>query len=235
MYPVKRTVLAAATFAAVTAGHLSAATLTVPGDANIFGAGHTSSPGGGELASSFSFASGQSLLTFSAVTGTVTLNGGTFNDPDGVGAAVSSSTTSSVGGISGIDAPNAGYLVGVFLTAAEPADPAPGILDFRTIGTSFSTLSPALDQTFFIGDGLTGDGTGATQQFVIPTGATRLFLGISDAGGYNGSPGSYGDNGGSFAATFTVVPEPRTWTLLLLGALAWPVRLLIRRRSAPAL
>jgi hypothetical protein len=47
-------------------------------------------------------------------------------------------------------------------------------------GTGFSTLSPLLDQAFFIGDGLTGNGTGSTQEFFVLTGAMELVLGISD-------------------------------------------------------
>ena len=88
---------------------------------------------------------------------------------------------------------------------------------------------------FFIGDGLTGNGTGAVQQFVVPTGATRLFLGIADAVGFNDvNHGYYGDNGGSFIATFdvqtnsTVIPVPAALPLLLsgLGLFGW----LSRRR-----
>ncbi len=98
---------------------------------------------------------------------------------------------------------------------------APSALDFTSIGTDFTALSPLLDQTFFIGDGLTGDGTGTTQVFHVPTGATTLYLGISDACGYNGGPGCYGDNYGSFAVPVTLhartaVPEPAS--LALLGA-----------------
>jgi hypothetical protein len=62
-------------------------------------------------------------------------------------------------------------------------------------------LAPALDQTFFVGDSLTGDDTGTQQTFSVPTGARALYLGISDACGWNGSPGCYFDNEGSFEAT----------------------------------
>ena len=93
-----------------------------------------------------------------------------------------------------------------------------------------------LDQTFFIGDGLTGNGTGSLQAFNVPAGAADLYLGISDAGGYNGSPGAYGDNLGSYSVNYstggsvvvTGTPEPGTLGLIataLLGA-----GLLVRRR-----
>jgi len=54
----------------------------------------------------------------------------------------------------------------------------------------------------------------------VPTGATTLYLGISDACGYNGSPSCYSDNGGSFTITVNGVsaaPEPSTWALMFAG------------------
>jgi hypothetical protein len=77
-------------------------------------------------------------------------------------------------------------------------------LNFNSIGTSFTTLSPKLNQLFFIGDGLTGDGAGATQKFKVPAGAKVLYLGIADANGYNGSPASYFNNAGDFVASYTI-------------------------------
>ena len=208
---------------AVLSSSSSADTLAIPGDANIFGAGHSTAPdpdghGGGALPPSVSFTAGANeVVTFSSVTGSVTLNGSTFNDPDGVGSQASSTDIASYQGISGIMAPNAGFLIGVFETNVEPADPAPAILDFTTIGTNFTTLSPAIDQTFFIGDGLTGDGTGTQQQFIVPADATALYLGIGDNLNPGDPPGYYSDNGGSFNATFNVVPEPSSFALVGIG------------------
>lgn len=172
-------------------------------------------------------AAGDSSFTFS-VTGTVILNHGSgdnSNDPDGVGAAVSQSSESGSGSISGITAPDAGYLVGVFLGAGGPSGPAPAALNFTAadIGTAFTSLSPLLDQVFFIGDGLTGDGTGTVQTFYVPAGATELYLGISDSCGYNGGPSCYGDNLHSFDVTYTPasgVPEASSLSLLACGLLA---------------
>ncbi|HME68245.1 MAG TPA: hypothetical protein VKM54_00015 [Myxococcota bacterium] len=84
---------------------------------------------------------------------------------------------------------------------------------------SFSSLSPLLKQPFFIGDGLTGNGSGSVQQFIVPAGATRLFLASGDAfGWYN--------NTGSFTLDVVAVPEPASLSLTALRgaaliALAW--------------
>lgn len=212
-------------------GLLADGFITVNAADNIYAAGTQSGLAGNFVGSSSGLVpvyidvSGENFLTFS-VTGTIIVNegsGNNVNDPDGVGAAVSTSSNTGYGSISGIEAPGAGYLVGVFIGPGGPSGPAPASLDF--IGnTSFTSLSPLLDQVFFIGDGLTGDGTGATQVFYVPAGATDLYLGISDAGGYNGPPtGGYGDNIDSFDVTYTSVPESSSLSLLACGliALGW--------------
>ena len=115
------------------------------------------------------------------------------------------------------------FLAGVFLTDAPPAAQAPASLDFSStaIGRSFTTLSPLLQQTFYIGDGLTGQGSGSTQSFLVPDDATRLFLGILDGAYFVGGPDYYDNHVGSFAVQGTVaVPEPATWVALVTGAVA---------------
>ena len=173
---------------------------------------------------------GASALTFS-VTGSVVLNeysGNTPNDPDGVGSAPSTSYNSGGNGLAGLTAPNAGFLTGAFVSGSLGTTPAP--LDFTVTGTGFASLSPLLQQAFFIGDGLTGDGTGTTQTFYVPTGATTLYLGISDACGYNGAPSCYYDNYGIFSVTVNgapgAVPEPASWALMLtgFGLVGWTLR-----------
>jgi hypothetical protein len=101
-------------------------------------------------------------------------------------------------GLSSLVVP-ANALVGVFVGGDVPSGTVPEGL-VMLAPNDFSTLSPLLQQTFFIGDGLTGTGSGAVQQVVVPTGATRLFLGSSDAEGAN-----Y-DNFGQFMVTVSTLP-----------------------------
>lgn len=78
-----------------------------------------------------------------------------------------------------------------------------------------------LNQALFIGDGLTGTGMGATQRFHAPLGAMRLFLGLVDGADFDGFPGLYNDNTGSYLATLDVastVAEPATGILIMVGS-----------------
>jgi hypothetical protein len=217
--------LAAILFPATT---LNAGTLTVNSTANIFGAGLSvppgtaspGSPGNGILPPSFTFASGGGqVLTFTSVTGTVSFNGATNCPPDGCTsgtAGVPGVDFNAQGGISGImdDPGDFFFLEGVFLTNS-PGSVAPATLDF-TGNENFASLSPLIGQTFFVGNGLTG--SAQTQIFNVPANATTLYLGFADASGFVGNPGSYNDNTGSLAATFTIgqsspSPEPESFLL----------------------
>lgn len=146
--------------------------------------------------------------------------GGLFG-PSGNGAAGSSLT--SLGAISGYKGPQ-GPLTGVFLDAGIPSTGLPpATLDFTPggIGIDFATLSPLLNQIFYIGDGVTAGGD--FQTFIAPTGATRLFLGIPDGFGFGGAPGAYDDNDGSYEVVLGInqipttgqVPEPSSMALAL--------------------
>src|SRR3972149_4557689 len=177
---------------------------TVDGKSDIFAAGLTSEPafdgGGGSLPIEISLSGGVTSVSFSA-TGQTNCCGSTPNSPPDGGSDLSPTDINNYGGISGIKAPNTMMLVGVFLGSGSPSSTSPSILDFNTIGMDFTTLSPELQQTFFVGDGLTSGGE--SQAFIVPTGATRLFLGIADAGGFKGDPSWYDDNTGSFEVTVT--------------------------------
>jgi hypothetical protein len=220
---------------------------TVNATDNIFGAGHsganaTPAPGGGgggTAPTGYALAPGTGrTLTFSGVTGNISINGGgTVTGPDG-GTYAAAENIDSFNGISGIQhTTKAGFLVGVFVGATEPADPAPAKLVFSDAGgggstaTSFTALAPLVVQTFFVGDGRTGTGSGAVQQFAVPDTATRLFLGFADGSFFVGPPGAYVDNQGSLTASFSVSPVPEPGTLALTG-LGLAAALYGRRRAA---
>jgi hypothetical protein len=117
----------------------------------------------------------------------------------------------------------------VFLDNNLPtASAAPATLDYSAIGTSFSSFSPLLKQVFFIGDGLTGTGTGTVQSFVVPDGATRLFLGDVDGYGWYNNGGSVSGTVVA-AAAVTSTPEPATGGLLASCAIGF-LGFLFRRK-----
>lgn len=152
-------------------------------------------------------------------------HGGTIYGPEGNGIPGSSSV-GSFGGISGYKGTQ-GALVGVFLDDSLPNGSAPATLDFSNggLGTNFSVLNPGIGQVFYIGNGV--NSSSQFQQFVAPTGATRVFFGITDAFGFNGAPGAFDDNDGSYRIRvginespnnpITPVPEPETYALMLAG------------------
>ena len=209
---------------------VKAAQLTISGDSNIFGAGKTSAPApgggtGGQLPPMYNFAAAAGkVLTFSNISGSVNFTAfpETSTKGNGDGNYMYGTNIFSYGGISGIRNDNAiGFLVGVFLNDSAPTGSGSLALDF-TNNTSFAELSPQLNQTFFIGDGLTGSGLGNIQRFLVPEQATRLFLGFADANGAQGAPGYYNDDTGSVVANFEIQPatEPVPEPCTMLGALA---------------
>jgi hypothetical protein len=126
-------------------------------------------------------------------------------------------------GISDIRAPIES-LVGVFLTDSAPNLSAPPEkLNFQTLGLDFASLSPELQQLFFIGDGRTADDV--VQEFSIPADASRLFLGTMD--GFE-----WWNNSGTITVDVAqVVPEPEIYAMLFAGlGLIW---FAARRRMVP--
>ena len=130
-----------------------------------------------------------------------------FYGPGGNGEAGSSLL--SLDGISGYAGPE-GALTGVFLSDEVPSiEPAPITLDFTPtgIGTDFATLSPLIGQVFYIGDGVRSNGE--VQTFIAPKGATRLALGVPDGFLFDGAPGAYDDNDGSYLVRVGINKNPR--------------------------
>lgn len=196
----------------------SADIVTVDAKAAIFDAGRDTPTLDGLLAPGIAVPTGTAYVTVPEVTGLVRAHPAlTWAGPDGNPDTLNDTDINSYAGISGIIHPNTLALLGVFLTDAPPENPAPDRLDFYDLTSNFTSLSPELGQAFFIGDGWT-DGA-VLQQFNVPAGATRLYLGLADAGWFTGDPGAYIDNEGSFDADvyFTAIPAPGSLALLGVG------------------
>ncbi len=127
-----------------------------------------------------------STLTFTA-SGNTSYTGGFCSAPPDGGCLITVNS-GPLNGISGAQAPG-DALLGVFTGPGVPGGTPPAALNFGGGNIAFSALSPLLDQAFFIGDGLTGTGSGTAQDFVVPAGASRLFLATADGAGasYNNS------------------------------------------------
>ena len=162
----------------------------------------------------FPAAPGQAL-TFSSVTRTWSCgNDATPNGPDGTDSGscyVNVNNFVPVGPFSGLEMTDFSRpLVGMFLADTLPTSAPPTLRFYWSdsspggIQTNFATLSPQIGQVFFIGDGLTGTGTGAIQAFSVPSTATHLYLGYVDLCSAGGPPGCYSDNSGSMTATFAI-------------------------------
>lgn len=130
--------------------------------------------------------------------------------PDGNNNYPTVSTDINAGqGVSAARHPRVMALLGVFTADAEPQNPSPQAVDFRTFGVDFAQITPELHQVFWIGDGRTS--ADALQRFAVPEGATRLYLGFADAPNFRGDPmpGAYSDNSGALSVTVSpVVVQP---------------------------
>ncbi len=181
------------------------AMVVVDGRADIFSSGLAAPDQGrgGRLPATLALAPGGGSVTFGKVKGVVGCVAGATTPPDGGDCAGGNTDIVPANGISGIkNHQHSQFLVGVFLGPTASTQ-APATLDFSTDakGEQFPELAPVIGQQFYIGDGLTS--AGASQRFVVPAGATRLFLAFSDAFGFQGEPGAYGDNTGGLHVTLT--------------------------------
>jgi len=198
------------------AGSLRAqVTLSVSAHMDVYQAGGYSDGSDGVAPSVYAFpaAPGQTI-TFPSVTGTWTCSYGVVQyGPDGTTTGPCNNIgfqyiENPIGTFSGYALTDfVGALAGVFLEDSLPAS-APSSFRFYVgdsskggIPTGFKALSPRIGQVFFIGDGLTGTGTGAVQVFAVPPTATHLYLGYVDwCGTTEPYPGCYSDNAGSLTA-----------------------------------
>jgi hypothetical protein len=227
---------AAAAASGLVAGAAHAATVIVPATTDIFLA---SQPGGSTATGFFGtdtapanspiqlLVSGGGVVTFAA-SGSTSVDGSCFAGADGGCYADESGFSPSPA--SGTYKGPADALIGVFLGPGV-TDVASGLpsLDYTDPSNmALASQSPSLNQIFFIGDGLTGTGSGSVQQFIAPAGATRLFLAVDDS--YGSSVGNLGwlsvDVSGADA-----VPEPSTWLMMILGIFA--IGSAVRRRRVP--
>jgi len=138
-------------------------------------------------------------VSFEGLSGTGSNGGGgSGTGPDGNqgwmvalgNSAPNSVPSNNANGIANVRAPISSVMA-VFLDDYAPnTSAAPSGLDFGTAAQrDYRTLSPQLKQPFFIGDGKTS--TGEVQRIRVPTGATRVYLGMMDAWQWNDNVGSF--------------------------------------------
>lgn len=130
------------------------------------------------------------VLEFDSIAGTVRHDPNLpYFTPDGELTDIGGNTNGSEHGIADTSAPiNA--LMGVFLNDEAPnrsGTPTPDRSFATEAGRNFDQLNPKLKQIFFIGDGVNSGGI--KQRFVVPPGATRLFLATWDFYEWNNNAG----------------------------------------------
>jgi len=159
---------------------------------------------GGVPPSTITLAPGGGAVVVGAARGLIGCESGAHWGPDGGSCASGRTHLTPADRVSGIAAHERSlFIAGVFL--GDTSGPVPEALDFSdaALGRAFPELRPKLGQSFFIGDGLTGTGAGTPQRFVVPPGATRLYVGFADGSAFQGQPGWYHDNTGSVAFQVT--------------------------------
>lgn len=153
-------------------------------------AGTTSTPRQSPVAMAGLRVTPGSTLTFDGVNGGANnLKSATLYNGDGNPNQVVNNLTGAELSKSDVRAP-INSVIAVFLNDSTPTGTAPATLDFSTqTSRDFASLKPQLNQTFFIGDGRRDNGD--LQQFVIPPGATRLFIGTMDSYEWNNNVGGF--------------------------------------------
>jgi hypothetical protein len=224
LLPAALAILAATAVAADSQNEIS---LTVDATMDIYRAGgyNDSSNGIAPVVFTFPPRAGQTM-TIPAAGGAWTCQTGFAEfGPDGQtsGACLAQGTPTnfkSIGPFSGYHLTDfLGALAGVFLQDTLPSSAPPALRFYVSnnsaggIQTNFLALSPEIGQVFFIGDGLTGTGTGKAQTFSVPPTATHLYLGYVDncMAPNNTTPGCYSDNVGSLNLTVRLQAYAPNW------------------------
>ena len=230
-HPTLSTMLGAMAFVGL-AG--AAQAITVPGFADPFAAGGASVSGEAAAVKVNNTLIPGGVLNFSATGATDYSGGAPSGTPDGDLGYIYPMNADYGTGIAGALQVPVNALVGVFVGPGTPGGTPPAQLDY-TSGLDHPSYTPGLDQIFFIGDGLTGTGFGATQDFYVPMDATRLYLGTVDGSGWYNNTGAIevSVSGSGLGAPIAPVPEPAAWTMMLLGVAA--VGAAARRRGRTVL
>lgn len=219
--------------------------VSVAGQASVYEVfGHAGNPGadyGPDLPAVLTtFTAGSGNVFDFRATGAVSCCSDAPNiPPDGAGGGMN---VGGANGLSGLSGNEHIPLVGVFTSETDPfGSAAPASLSFDV--NNPLSLSPLLNQVFYIGDGLSGynNPAGSVLLFTAPTNATRLYLGAIDAFGFGGTTGYYHDNNGAFSVDIhlaagdgNAVPEPASWALMILGFGGIGAAMRHRRRLFPA-
>ncbi len=157
------------------------------------------------------------VLTFLA-TGSTSVDASCFAGPDG--GCYGDESSFSPAPASGTYKGPSNALIGVFLGAGvTDVSMGPASLDYTDpANISLAGLAPGLGEIFFIGDGLTGTGAGAVQEFTAPVGAMFLYIAVADSYGSSvGNPGALSVDYTGATLVADAVPEPAAWALMLLG------------------
>lgn len=174
--------------------------LSVPADANVYGAGHAAAPGGGAVPVAAALPPGAYRILTLTTAGRVDFGDGVERDADGEDAETAGPAPD-VGGLAGPHPiGRVRGLLAVFLGDDEPAPPAPAPL--RVLGPGFDAIGPEVGQIFFVGDAL--DEAGFGQGFCVPNDATRVAFGFYDHAAWGDPPGSYDDDTGAIEVTALV-------------------------------
>jgi len=178
------------------------AELLVSSHMDIWRAGGYDDGSDGVPPATYSFAAGRGQVFTFLEAGSWSCGATPKYGPDGSTTTVCQphSIDNPIGTFSGYESTDfVGALVGMFLEDTLPTSAPPPLRFYVSnnteggIPTDFQVLVPQIGQVFFIGDGLTGTGTGAFQAFAVPPTATHLYLGYVDSCS-NSVPSCYYNN-----------------------------------------